>query len=377
MMQAAGTALLPGWEGSHATTIRRSMCRLSVAPWISSSERARSSRKPPPAAKGPLRSPSGRPGAGAPGPWRPDGRTLISMPPASRPRASNPAILRRPDDRFAQQSAPAPDGCAPIAFDLAARSRPPQAEPPAWALRGSRGPGLLHERRGQDPLAPDRAPVGHQRRHRGCNRERVLRGLEQPPAALADVGRIFLIAGVAERAMQFAQHHFGEADHGIERRAQLVAHLGQKLRACAAAAIRPCAAGAGPLAGAQRKERRRGTGGDQEHEVQRRQPAARLRPLRVPSCHAMATISARAKRCSAAAPRASHGQSILRPTLPAAKTMRRALNSPLRPPTVADGLPPWGDVPGVIPAPRPICQKLLPNYGPAAHTPPNHSIHFE
>ena len=45
-----------------------------------------------------------------------------------------------------------------------------------------------------------------------------------------NVAGIFLIFGVAERAEQTLLHHLGEADHGIERRAQLMADIGEELR---------------------------------------------------------------------------------------------------------------------------------------------------
>ena len=48
-------------------------------------------------------------------------------------------------------------------------------------------------------------------------------------AARADVGAVFLVLVGAERAEDAALHHLGEADDGVERRAQLVAHVGQEL----------------------------------------------------------------------------------------------------------------------------------------------------
>ena len=44
-----------------------------------------------------------------------------------------------------------------------------------------------------------------------------------------DVAGVFLILGMAERTEQRLLHHFGEADHGVERRAQLVADIGEEL----------------------------------------------------------------------------------------------------------------------------------------------------
>ena len=47
-------------------------------------------------------------------------------------------------------------------------------------------------------------------------------------AARADVAAIFLILVGAERAEDAALHHLGKADDGVERRAQLVAHIGEE-----------------------------------------------------------------------------------------------------------------------------------------------------
>jgi hypothetical protein len=40
---------------------------------------------------------------------------------------------------------------------------------------------------------------------------------------------VLLVTGVSQRPVQLAQHDVGEADHGIERRAQLMAHLRHQL----------------------------------------------------------------------------------------------------------------------------------------------------
>src|SRR3546814_12481875 len=48
--------------------------------------------------------------------------------------------------------------------------------------------------------------------------------------ALVDVGGIALVLRAAERAQQLALHDFREADDGVQRRAQLMAHVGQELR---------------------------------------------------------------------------------------------------------------------------------------------------
>ena len=47
-------------------------------------------------------------------------------------------------------------------------------------------------------------------------------------AARADVAAIFLVFVGAERAEDAALHHLGETDDGVERRAQLVAHVGEE-----------------------------------------------------------------------------------------------------------------------------------------------------
>ncbi len=49
-------------------------------------------------------------------------------------------------------------------------------------------------------------------------------------AALVDVVDVFAIAGAAERPQQFHAHDLGEADDGVERRSQLVTHMGEEFR---------------------------------------------------------------------------------------------------------------------------------------------------
>ena len=49
-------------------------------------------------------------------------------------------------------------------------------------------------------------------------------------AAGVDVGGIFLVSRHRVRAEQFALHHFGEPEDGVERRAQFMAHRRQKAR---------------------------------------------------------------------------------------------------------------------------------------------------
>ena len=143
-------------------------------------------------------------------------------------------------------------------------ARSPRARPraPAWpATSRSRLP---------------RRAVGHQRRHGLGDRQRLLGRFQQPAAALGDVVGVFLVAGVAERPVQLAQHHLGEADHGVERRAQLVAHLRHQLAQAARsrqpASLVGSSLGAAPRGPRQRQQRRRGAGRHQEGQVPGRQP---------------------------------------------------------------------------------------------------------
>ena len=62
--------------------------------------------------------------------------------------------------------------------------------------------------------------------------EDVVDHLQQIGAARIDIAGIFLIFGMTERSEQSLLHHLGEADHGIERRAQLVTDIGEELRLC-------------------------------------------------------------------------------------------------------------------------------------------------
>src|SRR5262249_49158919 len=67
----------------------------------------------------------------------------------------------------------------------------PRATPP-W--RAGAPPSLAHKRPGGEPHPSCGPPLGHQHRHGLGARQRLLGGLQQPPAAFADVVRIFLIA---------------------------------------------------------------------------------------------------------------------------------------------------------------------------------------
>ena len=54
--------------------------------------------------------------------------------------------------------------------------------------------------------------------------------VQQVNAGVVNVGRIFLVDRHGVRAENFALHHLGEAEDGVERRAQLVAHLREEAR---------------------------------------------------------------------------------------------------------------------------------------------------
>ncbi len=60
--------------------------------------------------------------------------------------------------------------------------------------------------------------------------EDVVDDVEQVAAAFLDVAAVFEILLVTERPEQACFHHLGEADDGVERRAQFVAHVGEERR---------------------------------------------------------------------------------------------------------------------------------------------------
>ena len=60
--------------------------------------------------------------------------------------------------------------------------------------------------------------------------EDVVDDVEQILPAAADVAAIFVVFLGAERAEHAGFHDLGEADDGVERRAQLVAHVGEEFR---------------------------------------------------------------------------------------------------------------------------------------------------
>ena len=60
--------------------------------------------------------------------------------------------------------------------------------------------------------------------------ENVVDDLKQILAAAADIAAIFMIFFGAERAEHAGFHDLGKSDDGVERRAQLVAHIGEEFR---------------------------------------------------------------------------------------------------------------------------------------------------
>src|SRR5438876_1013821 len=69
-----------------------------------------------------------------------------------------------------------------------------------------------------------------------CPVSRILK-TTSPKSGSADVLHVFDVTLVAERAEPFIDHHFGEADDGVERRADLVADPRQHVRLGARRAI--------------------------------------------------------------------------------------------------------------------------------------------
>src|SRR3546814_12183191 len=57
----------------------------------------------------------------------------------------------------------------------------------------------------------------------------VIDDLQQMPAALVNIAGIAVVAVAAELAVQLVQHDLGKTDDGVERRAQLVPHVGEEL----------------------------------------------------------------------------------------------------------------------------------------------------
>ena len=67
--------------------------------------------------------------------------------------------------------------------------------------------------------------------------EDVVDDVQQVLAAFMDEPCIVAVARFAERAKQLAVDDLGEADHGVEWGAQLMAHIGEELRLGAAGAL--------------------------------------------------------------------------------------------------------------------------------------------
>ena len=60
--------------------------------------------------------------------------------------------------------------------------------------------------------------------------ENLVDQAEQMHAGIMDIGGIFLVSRHRVLAEDFRLHHFGEAEDGVERRAQFVAHLREEAR---------------------------------------------------------------------------------------------------------------------------------------------------
>ena len=60
--------------------------------------------------------------------------------------------------------------------------------------------------------------------------ENLVDQIEQVLAALVDVVGVFLVGRVVVRTEYLRAHDLGEAENGVERRAQLVAHCGEEAR---------------------------------------------------------------------------------------------------------------------------------------------------
>ena len=59
--------------------------------------------------------------------------------------------------------------------------------------------------------------------------EQIVDDLQQMLGARQDVAGIFVISGIADGPQQLDLHHLGEADDGVERRAQLMAGVGEEV----------------------------------------------------------------------------------------------------------------------------------------------------
>jgi hypothetical protein len=105
--------------------------------------------------------------------------------------------------------------------------RPVDAEPDPLAvdLVARAAHGLLDDESDRNPGLLELQLAGLDARHV----EDVVDHGEQVAAALADVAGIVEIAVIAEIAEQPVLHDLGEADDGVERRPQFVAHVGEEL----------------------------------------------------------------------------------------------------------------------------------------------------
>ncbi len=148
-------------------------------------------------------------------------------PPESRPRNRDAAAFRREFHRVGEK----------VERDLLDRAAVGLEEQRRDDLGGELEPLVLGaggddaHRFGQDAVELDILEVelhaaGLDLRHV----EDVVDHVQQEVSAVADVAAIFVIFVGAERAEHAGFHDLGEADDGVERRAQLVAHIGEEFR---------------------------------------------------------------------------------------------------------------------------------------------------
>src|SRR5205823_10831732 len=134
------------------------------------------------------------------------------------------AELRRIGEQFQQHLL---DG-APVGVDRA--WRPADAQRDVAALTRLALAELVKGRfdrlRYVDALQLQRKPAGFELRDRQDVDDKV----EHLPAGLAGIAGVINVAALADRPESLPGDHFAEADDGVERRAQLVAHRGEKSR---------------------------------------------------------------------------------------------------------------------------------------------------
>ena len=92
-------------------------------------------------------------------------------------------------------------------------------------LGGKEAPGFRSDGFDRDRL---RGALHARARQQGRHGERVLGGFQELASAVADVAGVFAIARVSDGSEQLGVHDVGKADDGIERGAQIVAHLSQE-----------------------------------------------------------------------------------------------------------------------------------------------------